>query len=242
MYFPYSGKEMTVPSPNDRALSLPHQILLLPITLDWFSFLIFSLLAMFGTLHSWSSLWSLYCLGKAFVKSQALFNWGLILLAVTSLIMDLAGRPCRDLLSPSSYIAGRRLSCELWCCFSFVGFQQREVIQSEGSFSPWSFSSTFPLKRTHAVSVTPWISYHTEEGTAITTMAAAPCFQDTRDENGERRDVRVGYDRAAYSWGSHKHPTLPVYLCVDSRQSSASYLYRISSTAFLTHKSTINVC
>lgn len=65
---------MTVPSPNDRAFSLPHQILLLPITLDWFSFLIFSLLAMFGTLHSWSSLWSLYCLGKAFVKSQALFN------------------------------------------------------------------------------------------------------------------------------------------------------------------------
>lgn len=56
--------------------------------------------SLFGTLYSWSCLWSAYCCAKAFVKSQSSFNWGLILLAMTSLIMDLAVQPCRDLAEP----------------------------------------------------------------------------------------------------------------------------------------------
>ena len=69
----------------------PHQILLLLITLHGCSSLSLLLLVMFGTLHSWPSPWSVCCLVKAVVKSQGLFNRGLILLAMTSLIMDLAG-------------------------------------------------------------------------------------------------------------------------------------------------------
>lgn len=78
--------------------------------------------SLFGTLCSWLSLWSVYCLVKAFVKSQCSFTWGLILLAMTSLIM---GNHAGTWLSPSSCIVSRRLPCKLWC-FSFWVFRKRK--------------------------------------------------------------------------------------------------------------------
>lgn len=161
-----------------------HQILLLLITLQGCSSLSLSLLVMFGTLHNWPSLWSVYCLVKAFVKSQGLYNWGLILLAMTSLIMDLAGQPRWDLDE------SQQLYCQQKVTLPVAFFQG---FSAEGGQSKWglfSLHSPFPLRRTLARSVLAWLAYLTNR-TDITTITAATCFQNVEIKMARGR-VREG--------------------------------------------------
>lgn len=182
MYFPYSGKGNGLHSPKWCCVSI--RFLLLLITLHGCSSLSLSLLVMFGTLHNWPSLWSVYCLVKAFVKSQGLYNWGLILLAMTSLIMDLAGQPGGTWMSPSSCIVSRKVTLPV---AFFQGFS------AEGGQSKWGlFSLHSPLSSEEdtARSVLAWLAYLTNR-TDITTITAATCFQNVEIKMARGR-VREG--------------------------------------------------
>lgn len=125
----------------------------------------------------------------------------------------------------------------------FLGFQQREVIQSESFLAPQYFAFTFPLKRTHARSVAAWHSYLTERRTDITIISAAAYFQDTEIKMVRGRVWEQVISIAACSWvpiTSYNSLSHSTYLT--TWQSSTSCLYCITNTIFLTHRSTINAC
>lgn len=159
------------------------------------------MLALFGTPHSWSSLWSVYCSVKAFVKSRGLFSRGLVLLAVTSLITDLAGQPCQDLAGPQQ-LHREQVTPQTGMLLLFLGLQQRLVVLTKSFSAPWLFCSPFlgrgclPLHQGLTLLSQRWEN----RGHHHRCSSLLPGY---RDKSGDREDARVGADTAACSGGSH---------------------------------------
>lgn len=177
------------------------------------------MLALFGTPHSWSSLWSVYCSVKAFVKSRGLFSRGLVLLAVTSLITDLAGQPCQDLAGPQQ-LHREQVTPQTGMLLLFLGLQRRLVVLTKGFSAPWLFCSPFlgrgclPLHQGLTLLSQRWEN----RGHHHRCSSLLPGY---RDKSGDREDARVGADTAACSGGpmassdSLTQSSYTAYLAVD---------------------------